>query len=159
MALSIPEHELETVQRLAKSAYLAAGLTNDLYSWEKERAVAERSGRGQIFNAIAVIMEERCVSVNEAEDMCRSRIREFAANYVRDVANMKAKNELSRDSLAYLETGLYGISGSTAWNLDCPHYQVSTFVDVKIPDDETPKEGTLECQKFDSNAPGANIPQ
>nr|7VTA_A Chain A, TvTS cyclase domain [Talaromyces verruculosus]7VTB_A Chain A, TvTS cyclase domain [Talaromyces verruculosus] len=133
MALSIPEQELELVQRLAQNAYLAAGLTNDLYSYEKEQLVAERSGTGQVFNAIAVIMQEHSVSISEAEDICRGRIREYAAKYVRDVADLRAKNELSRDSLAYLETGLYGISGSTAWNLDCPRYQVSTFVDFKTP--------------------------
>ncbi|KUL85185.1 hypothetical protein ZTR_06220 [Talaromyces verruculosus] len=140
MALSIPEQELELVQRLAQNAYLAAGLTNDLYSYEKEQLVAERSGTGQVFNAIAVIMQEHSVSISEAEDICRGRIREYAAKYVRDVADLRAKNELSRDSLAYLETGLYGISGSTAWNLDCPRYQVSTFVDFKTPEDETAKE-------------------
>ena len=59
MAITIPDHEYELCMELARPLYIALGLVNDLYSWEKERDAAAEEGQDSVFNAIWVIMNER----------------------------------------------------------------------------------------------------
>ena len=44
MALTIPDDEYDLCVTLARPCYIALGLVNDLYSWDKERVEASRAG-------------------------------------------------------------------------------------------------------------------
>lgn len=70
MALTIPDCEYDLCMELARPGYIALGLVNDLYSWEKEREAAQRAGQDYVFNAIWVAMRERSAGEAEAWDIC-----------------------------------------------------------------------------------------
>lgn len=54
LGLTIPEHETESCRNLTRSAWVACGLTNDLFSWEKEYTAATEFGHKNIANAVWV---------------------------------------------------------------------------------------------------------
>lgn len=134
MALTIPAEEYDLCMKLARPGYVALALTNDLYSWKKERMAAEAAGRGGdscIFNGIWVIMnsgglsELEDVAAREAKaiEICREEIRKYVAQYRSIVDDAKSKPDLySPDLRAYLEAILYTISGNLVWSITCPRY-------------------------------------
>ncbi|KAI1139409.1 fusicoccadiene synthase [Hypoxylon sp. FL0543] len=96
MALTIPDEELELCTQLAKPGYAALGLTNDLYSWEKERRAAEQAGKDYVFNAVWVITKERSTSEEEAKMICREEITKYISQYCHTVEEIRVDTSLSR---------------------------------------------------------------
>ncbi|KAL7929436.1 isoprenoid synthase domain-containing protein [Trichoderma chlorosporum] len=122
MALTIPDEEYDLCMELARPGYAVLGLTNDLYSWEKERQTAEKAGQGYVFNAIWVIMNEQRVSEDEAKAICAEEIRHYATMFRRNVDETKDNMALSRDLRAYIEAVMYSCSGNLVWSIYCPRY-------------------------------------
>jgi hypothetical protein len=122
MALTIRDEEYDLCNDLAKPAYAALGLTNDLYSWEKEREEARRSGQECVFNAIWVIMHERSVREDDAKEICRAEIRKWIDMYCRIVEESRHNTSLSQDVRTYLEALLFSYVGNLVWSLECPRY-------------------------------------
>lgn len=121
MALTIPEEELDICFSLARRAYAAIRLTNDLYSWKKERRAAENSGLDYIFNAIWIIMKEQSVTEENAIIVCKGEIMEHISafsNTLKDVESLR----LSKDTVAYLEAVRYSYIGNLVWSIYCPRY-------------------------------------
>ncbi|KAI1443510.1 fusicoccadiene synthase [Annulohypoxylon stygium] len=125
MALTIPDEEYELCNALAKPAYAALGLTNDLYSWEKERLAAENSGQGHVFNVIWVIMKERSVGEEKAKSICRAEIKKQITAYCRVVDGVlnNPSMHVSKDLQTYLQALLHSYVGNIAWSFTCPRYQ------------------------------------
>lgn len=124
MALTIPDAEYETGMEMARPAYAALGLTNDLYSWDKERKASELAGSDYVFNAIWVIMEEYQTDEENAKEICKEQIRLHISEFVEVVEKAKMDSTLSRDLRLYLEALLYSYSGNLAWSISCPRYNV-----------------------------------
>lgn len=122
MALTIPAEEYELCMELARPGYAVLGLTNDLYSWEKERQAAEKAGQDYVFNAIWVIMNEQQVSEDEAKAICAEEIQRYATIFCRNVDETKRNLALSRDLRAYIEAVMYSCSGNLVWSIYCPRY-------------------------------------
>ncbi|KAI5866412.1 terpenoid synthase [Durotheca rogersii] len=122
MALSIPPEEHDLCMELARPAYIALGLTNDLFSWEKEREAARRGGQDRVFNAIWVLMNERGVSEEGARTICSEEIQKQVTKYCVVVEETKANLRLSRDLRTYIEALLYSISGNLVWSIHNPRY-------------------------------------
>ncbi|KAL6239865.1 hypothetical protein BDW75DRAFT_248656 [Aspergillus navahoensis] len=124
-AITIPEDELDMCHQLATTAYLHMALVNDLVSWEKERQNALALGKDYCTNFVFVAMEEHGLSENEAQDRCRSEIKKATAEYLRVFEDAKSRNDLSHDTMKYLESVLYSMSGNVVWGLNCPRYYAS----------------------------------
>ncbi|KAI8955300.1 fusicoccadiene synthase [Xylaria longipes] len=123
MALTIPDDEYEICMETARSGYAALGLTNDLFSWEKERDDAMGTGLDYVFNAIWVIMKERSVTEAEAKIICCSEIQKYISTFRQTVEETKHNSCLSQDLRTYLEAVLYSISGNLVWSIYCPRYR------------------------------------
>ena len=123
MALTIPDAEYSLCMRLARPAYIALALVNDLYSWEKERKEANDAGLDYVFNAIWVIMKERSVSGEDAKAICREEAINQISGYYRTVEESRNNNSLSKDLRTYLEALLLSYSGNLAWSIYCPRYK------------------------------------
>ncbi|KAF2735646.1 terpenoid synthase [Polyplosphaeria fusca] len=121
MALTILEAELDLCFSLARPGYAAISLTNDLYSWDKERKAAEADGVDYVFNAIWVIMKEQSVSEDEAIAICKEETLKYIAEYDDIVGNVKDFN-LSQDTVSYLEAVRYSYIGNLVWSIYCPRY-------------------------------------
>lgn len=122
MALTIPEEELEICKRLVMPAFAVLSLTNDLYSWEKERDAARRAGIPFVVNAIWVLMKEHSMDEMEAKNLCRIKIKEYVINALSSVEDAKAEFSISKDLRTYVEAVLYSISGNLVWSIYCPRY-------------------------------------
>lgn len=123
MGLTIPEAEYELCMELARPAYAVIGLTNDLYSWEKERVDAQRTNQDYVFNAVWVIMQERSVDEAEAKAICIKEVKRLTAEYCQIVEDTKNNNALSKDVRAYVETLKFSIIGNLVWSIYCPRYR------------------------------------
>ncbi|KAJ2997364.1 hypothetical protein NUW58_g677 [Xylaria curta] len=123
MALTIPDDEHEICMEMARSGYAALGLTNDLFSWEKEKHDAMRVGLDYVFNAIWVIMKERSVNEAEAKRICCLEIHKYVSVFQQTVEETKHNPCLSKDLRTYLEAILYSISGNLVWSIYCPRYR------------------------------------
>ena len=95
---------------------ITAALTNDLYSFEKEREDTN------VQNAVLVIMKEHGCSEEKARDICKERIRVEVANYVRVVKDTRTRTDLSDEVKKYIEVMQYTLSGNISWSTQCPRY-------------------------------------
>lgn len=127
MDLAIPDHEMDLCKKLGYPAWAAVVLTNDLYSWEKERDDAAKMGDSYVVNAIWVIMREHTVAESQARELCRQKIKEFATEARRVTEQTKGNADLSRDLRAFIEALLYTISGNLVWSTYCPRYHPENF--------------------------------
>lgn len=122
MALTIPIEELDLCKRLGQPIWAALALTNDIYSWEKERDAAADVGASYVVNAIWVLMREHSITESQAKDLCRQKVKEYVAKAVLIVEDTKNNPDLSRDLRTYIEAILYSISGNLIWSIYCPRY-------------------------------------
>ncbi|KAL5338819.1 putative geranylgeranyl diphosphate synthase [Aspergillus crustosus] len=121
-AITIPENEVDECHKLATTAYLHMALVNDLVSWEKERQNSLALGKDFVTNFIFVAQEEHGLTEAEAEERCRSEIKKATVEYIQIFEETKARNELSSETIRYLECVLYSMSGNVVWGLNCPRY-------------------------------------
>lgn len=124
MAITIPDHEYELCVELARPLYIALGLVNDLYSWEKERDTAAEEGQDYVFNAIWVIMNERRIGVDDAKEVCREETMKVMSTYWNTVKAARNNESLSDDLRRYLEALLLSYSGNLVWSIYCPRYRI-----------------------------------
>ncbi|RAH62626.1 fusicoccadiene synthase [Aspergillus piperis CBS 112811] len=124
MALTIPEDELEICMELARPGYAAISLTNDLFSWPKERQDAVQAKVDYVFNAVWIIMEEEGLSETAAMQVCEGEIRRYIAEYEHITCNAHRQQKLSRDTLAYLDAVRYSHVGNLVWSIYCPRYRM-----------------------------------
>jgi hypothetical protein len=122
MALTIPEHELELCFTLARPGYSAISLTNDLYSWKKEKRAAIDEGQDHVFNAIWVLMIERSISEQEAIAVCREKIIEDMSMFNATLKDIGTRG-LSKDTVTYLEAVRSSYIGNLVWSIYCPRYK------------------------------------
>jgi len=115
-AITIPEEEADETRELLTPALVTASLTNDLFSFEKERKDTN------VQNAVLVIMREHGCSEEEAREICKERIRVEVAKYVRVVKDTRMRTDLSDDVKRYIEVMQYTLSGNVAWSTQCPRY-------------------------------------
>lgn len=95
---------------------ITASLTNDLFSFEKERDDVN------VQNAVLVVMREHGCSEAESREILKDRIRVEVANYVRVVKETRTRTDLSDDVKRYIEVMQYTLSGNVAWSTQCPRY-------------------------------------
>ena len=122
MAITIPEEEMDLSSQLLRPCWIALGLQNDFFSWEKERETATQMGATNVVNAVYVLMEEHAINVSEAKEMCRDIIKENVAEYLRVLKENRNNMELSLDLRRYLEAFQYALSGNAIWSVTCPRY-------------------------------------
>ena len=111
-AISIPEKEEEICKKLMLPAVIAASLTNDLFSYEKEFEAAQSTGSLSITNALWVLMNEHSITLEAAKLLCRARIKEEVAKYVQILQTLIHRNDLCSDSKRYIELMQYSVSGN-----------------------------------------------
>lgn len=122
MAITIPEEEMDLCRRLMRPAWIVAGLTNDLFSWQKEYEASIENGQSHVINAIWVLMREHSITIDEAKDLCRQKIKEHITEYVRVVEENQNNMNLSSDLRKYIDCMQYSLSGNVVWSKLCPRY-------------------------------------
>lgn len=95
---------------------ITASLTNDLFSFEKER------NDKNVQNAVLVVIREHCYSEGKAREICKQRIRLEVDKYIRVVKDTKTRTDLSDEVKRYIDTMQYTLSGNASWSTQCPRY-------------------------------------
>ncbi|KXX73481.1 Fusicoccadiene synthase [Madurella mycetomatis] len=132
MGLNILDDEQELLSQLCRPAWIALGLTNDLYSLWKERRAAAEMGETHVSNAVCVVMREHSISEDMAYELCRQKIRESVAAYAENMRWTVAQtDELSRDVRAFVEGIQYIISGNLVWSRGVPRYNPDTTYNAR----------------------------
>jgi hypothetical protein len=127
MALTIPAAELDLCMKLARPGYAAISLTNDLYSWRKEREDAEKAGHDYVFNAVWVVMQERKCSEDTAIRICQQEIKRHLGEFEENIESTETKT-MSRDTQAYLQAVRLSHVGNLVWSIYCPRYHREVYV-------------------------------
>jgi hypothetical protein len=122
MGLTIPEEEMPICEELMEPAWHAASLQNDLFSYDKEYRDAMKHGQSDVVNAVWVMMKEHNMTVDEAKQLCRMKIKEVVAKYLSVVDRTRNDKSLSIDLRRYIDAMQYSLSGNVAWSLACPRY-------------------------------------
>jgi len=122
MGITIPNEESELCAQLMRPAWIAAGLTNDLFSWEKECEAARRNGLSYVVNAIWVLKGEHSITTDEAKALCREKIKVAIADYLQVIKRTCNNLKVSLDLRKYIEAMQYSLSGNVVWSLQCPRY-------------------------------------
>lgn len=122
MALTVPKHETDLCEQLRRPAYYSVILTNDLFSWEKERDAAGDDDKTPLVNAIWVLMREHSITEPEAQKLCREKLKEYVAESVRVVEDTKRNLDISLELRQYVEAQQYTLSGNLVWSIYCPRY-------------------------------------
>ncbi|KAF2448982.1 fusicoccadiene synthase [Karstenula rhodostoma CBS 690.94] len=121
MALTIPTYEFDLCMKLARPGYAAISLTNDLYSWRKEREDAEKAGQDYVFNAVWVVIQERKCTESTAIQICQEEIKRHLSEFEENIESPETKT-LSRDTQAYLQAVRLSHVGNLVWSIYCPRY-------------------------------------
>ncbi|KAH7048409.1 isoprenoid synthase domain-containing protein [Macrophomina phaseolina] len=127
MGLTIKEEEIEECRLLSRDAYIIFGLQNDLYSWDKEVAAAEKIGQKHVVNAVYVIMKEHGVGVDDAKQICRRVILEHEAKYIKTLREVEKRTDLSHDLKRFVEALQYSSTGNVLWSVLCPRYHADYY--------------------------------
>jgi hypothetical protein len=122
MGLCIPENEQSLCIDLCRPAWVAAALSNDLCSWDRELRRAQDLCQSQVMNGLWVLMHKNSSSIEKAKAVCRATIKDSVARFLQVIQETKIKPDVSNDLKVYVEALQYFVSGNLAWSLTCPKY-------------------------------------
>ncbi|RAR00829.1 geranylgeranyl diphosphate synthase [Stemphylium lycopersici] len=122
MGLCIPENEQSLCIDLCRPAWVAAALSNDLYSWDRELRRAQDLGQSQVMNGLWVLVHKNCLSIEKAKAVCRATIKDSVVRFLQVIQETKIRTDVSNDLKVYVEALQYFVSGNLAWSLTCPKY-------------------------------------
>ncbi|KAK4235205.1 isoprenoid synthase domain-containing protein [Achaetomium macrosporum] len=137
MGLRIPETQQQMCLDLSRPFWLQTSLTNDYHSFHREMQEARAHGKSVVNNAIWVLMNKHSMTLDEANSVCREKAKEYAAEYLRVLEGVRARDDLCKDAKFLLETLQFGMSGNIVWGLQCLRYH----------DDRTLTPAQLEMAK------------
>ncbi|KAF2756361.1 terpenoid synthase [Pseudovirgaria hyperparasitica] len=122
MAITIPPEEMDLCVQLTRPVWLAAVLTNDIQSWEKEQKLAKMLNKSSMTNSLWILMTQESMSLGDAQCRILQMVKQFVATYVDTIKDVKANEQLSLDSRVFIEAMGYMISGNLMWGNSCPRY-------------------------------------
>ncbi|KAK4445883.1 isoprenoid synthase domain-containing protein [Podospora aff. communis PSN243] len=122
MGLTIPGHELQLAAKLCRPVWAVLGLTNDIFSYNKEKEFAAQRGEKSFFNSICVVMEQFSISRDEAEQMCRDLIKERVSDFLTAARNTLRRDDVSNDFKILIDAAKFMISGNLVWSMTVPRY-------------------------------------
>ncbi|KAJ3569175.1 hypothetical protein NPX13_g6171 [Xylaria arbuscula] len=124
MGLTIPPEEKSECIRLTQPAWLAASLTNDVQSYDKEYKLHHARDNVSMANGIWVLMQQHSLDFEVAKVRVLQKIRYFVAKFTNNLENIRTSN-LSLDSRRLVEASQYMVSGNLHWGMLSPRYEVN----------------------------------
>jgi fusicocca-2,10(14)-diene synthase/ophiobolin F synthase len=122
MGLRISREEQQMCLALAQPFWLQTSFVNDYHSFDREMQSTGGLGKGVLKNAIWVLMTKHSMTLEEAKSVCREKAREYAAEYLRVLDGVRARDDLCKDAKFLLETLQLSMPGHIVWSRRCPRY-------------------------------------
>ena len=105
------------------AAERALMLTNDYYSWERERDQAPSQGEGRVFNAVWFIMRQDNVSESVALNTVKEMIQKHEAEFAEEKAKLYRDNpSLPVNLRVWIEGCGAVVAGNHYWCSHCPRH-------------------------------------
>ena len=122
MGLHLTEQELESVERIVEAALKSAALTNDYWSWPKEKAGLDAT-KSRLMNGVSFAIKDHGFREAQARDHIKSLAIDAEQEYLRltekyVIANTDAKTDVHKYLLA---VGFFA-AGKSLWSSTCPRY-------------------------------------
>jgi hypothetical protein len=133
-----PEEE-RTAGPITYLGYAALALTNDLFSWPKEkRAHLRTNGNVPLVNAVDVLMKSQSLSENAAKALLKAKIREHEERYCQLRDEYLSSPNPSPAIVRWFSCLEFSIAGNFVWSLQTTRYWATG---------ETPYHGHWEQMK------------
>ena len=125
MGVTLSKEEDIKLEQIRKPCYAALGLANDFFSFDREYADFEKSGKSQtLTNAVWLHMQWYNTDVHEAKRMTLEATRRYEEQFLKSCAEFRQHNTRMSEKLdIYLDALAYQVSGNVVWSLNCPRYQ------------------------------------
>ncbi|KAI5376644.1 hypothetical protein J4E82_004590 [Alternaria postmessia] len=124
MGVTLTKEEDIQLEQIRKPCYAALGLANDFFSFDREYADFEKSGKSQtLTNAVWLHMQWYNKDVNAAKSMTLEATKRYEEKFLGSCAEFRQNNAPIPEKLdRYLDALAYQISGNVVWSLNCPRY-------------------------------------
>ena len=124
MGVTLSKEEDIKLEQIRKPCYAALGLANDFFSFDREYADFEKSGKSQtLTNAVWLHMQWYNMDVNAAKSMTLEATKRHEEKFLGSCAEFRQNNAPIPEKLdRYLDALAYQISGNVVWSLNCPRY-------------------------------------
>ncbi|RYN20222.1 Fusicoccadiene synthase [Alternaria tenuissima] len=124
MGVTLSKEEDIKLEQIRKPCYAALGLANDFFSFDREYADFEKSGKSQtLTNAVWLHMQWYNMDVNAAKSMTLEATKRYEEQFLGSCAEFRQNNAPIPEKLdRYLDALAYQISGNVVWSLNCPRY-------------------------------------
>ncbi|CAN9134015.1 unnamed protein product [Alternaria alternata] len=124
MGVTLSKEEDIQLEQIRKPYYAALGLANDFFSFDREYADFEKSGKSQtLTNAVWLHMQWYNMDVNAAKSMTLEATKRYEEQFLGSCAEFRQNNAPISEKLdRYLDALAYQISGNVVWSLNCPRY-------------------------------------
>ena len=105
------------------AAERALMLTNDYYSWERERDQSHSQGEGRVFNAVWFIMRQDNVSETAALNTVKDMIQKYEGDFAKHKAKLYRDNpSLPHNLRVWIEGCGAVVAGNHYWCSHCPRH-------------------------------------
>jgi geranylgeranyl pyrophosphate synthase len=124
MGMTLTKEEDAELAPIRKPCYAALGLANDYFSFDREYAEFQDSGKSQtLTNSVWLHMKWHNVDSIVAKEMTRKATRRYEKQFL-EMCNeyRRRKAPLSEKLDRYLRALAYQVSGNVVWSLNCPRY-------------------------------------
>jgi hypothetical protein len=123
MELHLTPEEIESTSAFGDCASRSYALTNDWWSWAKERKTLA-TGAGNVMNAVPIIMRLEGVSEIEALERVRSLILVYEFDLLHRRDHLLAQPGVTEDLKTYIHALVHMCSGNSMWSSTTRRYKV-----------------------------------
>lgn len=137
MGIVLDEEELKEVREIARAAYAALGLCNDIFSFDIEFEDFQRTKKEAMTNIVWLFMRWHNLGVEEARKLATVEARMHELKFLR--LWKEVEDTLSPKLERYVQGLAYQIAGNAAWSTDNPRYhpEKNVYKDSMIDFDRT----------------------
>ncbi|KFZ18221.1 hypothetical protein V501_01334 [Pseudogymnoascus sp. VKM F-4519 (FW-2642)] len=125
MDIGLDIEERPGVYHIIKPLEVAMALTNDFFSYRKEKALhLLHNVPGNIFNAVPILMAQHGTSEGDALALLRQKIIEAEERHCAGVEELEQKGPLNPELKRYLMACRMGAAGYHFWHASTPRFEI-----------------------------------
>jgi ophiobolin F synthase len=125
MNISLDIKERAAVYHIVKPLEVAMALTNDYFSYPKEKALPPHNGPRNIVNAVPILMAQYAISEDDALALIKQKILEAEEEHRVELEKLEQKGLLPQELKRYIMACRMATSGSHFWHASTPRYMIT----------------------------------
>lgn len=126
MNIGLDIKEKAVVYHVVKPLEVAMALTNDYFSYPKEKALHPlHNVPGNIFNAVPILMAQHAISEDDALALIKHKIIEAEEKHRVELEDLELKGALAQEVKRYIMACRMATSGFHLWHASAPRYAMT----------------------------------